>query len=113
MCLTSRTLDILIADRDIFVYKIIDCNNLSMHKMFPYKPNTLYRLRKALNPLRCNFSMLYKVYNGFHSFITKPREYYCFHKVVEFTIPKGARYMIGLYGDIVSTSIRSGSLERI
>lgn len=34
-------------------------------------------------------------------------------KYVEFTIPKGAKYYIGRLGDIVSTSIRSGSLKSI
>ena len=34
-------------------------------------------------------------------------------KLVEFIIPKGAKYFIGFDGEIVSTSIRSGSLRSI
>jgi hypothetical protein len=103
-----------IAKADIPVFKIIDKDNTSFIQKFQYEPNTLYRLRKALKPA---LHWPYEVDAGFHAYTID-----CYEtnkhlnsrtKKVKFTIPKGARYFIGIHGDIVATAIRSGDLTPI
>lgn len=109
----------LVAKQDITVYKMIFTNNESLYTFFKYKPNTLYRLRKSLKieysqPLKQNVKKT--VEEGFHAF-TKENGFtglnLPYKKLVKFTIPKGAKYYLGMNGDIVSTSIRSGNLKGI
>lgn len=109
MCLYTDTDKALIAKEDIHVWKVITSKNLSIHQYFEYKPNTLYRLRKALKLV----GIPSRIYEGFHSFRIKPYKDIPEYKVVEFTIPKGAKYFLGIHDDIVSTSIRSGTLRDI
>ena len=117
MCLRTLTNEIKTAKEDILVYKIIDSKtNESLYRRFKYHRNTLYRLRKRLE-----IQLNYYVDDGFHSYASlgKAKEvendliFHPFRKVVEFTIPKGAKYIVGRSNEIVSTSIRSGSLKRI
>lgn len=122
MCLyVERGMAIKTAKQDITVYKMITKNNISVYQNFKYEPNTLYRLRKKLVAERVRNNTIRIVNSGFHAFRNNADSYalkaintnYSNEKYVEFTIPKGAKYYIGEYGDIVSTSIRSGSLKRL
>jgi len=106
-----------VAKADITVYKILTDDNISPYQRFSYEPNTLYRLRKPL-VISTQWSKGI-ISEGFHAYLDKS-ETFCrvgFHnpqfKAVELTIPKGAKYVLGQNDDIVSTSIRSGSLEPI
>lgn len=117
MCLYARRdAKILTAEKNIDVYKVINIlTNKSFMQDFQYKPNTLYRLKKKIEPKVLQKSQI--VHSGFHSF-TKEPHYMTTSivdvKIVKFTIPKGAKYMISADGkEMVSTSIRSGSLEAL
>ena len=96
-----------VAREPITVYKVIRFDNTSVVRGFQYKPNTLYRLRRALKVIK--YDEYLEINAGFHSYTYK--SYQNGKKLVEFTIPKGAKYYVGMNSQIVSTSIRSGSLE--
>lgn len=103
-----------VATTDIVVYKIIFKNNESFYKYFEYTPNTLYRLRKPLVPIKEDSYRCYKIERGFHSYEKNTDSIFSnLCKKVKFIIPKGAKYFCGHNGDIVSTSIRSGSLRAL
>jgi hypothetical protein len=106
-----------IAKEDMLVYKVISESDKSLYARFQYKPNELYRLRKPLRPAG---TFADRVNEGFHAYTQlSTATFKCSvyggwtdkPKVVQFTIPKGARYFLGKMGDIVSTSIRSGDLQ--
>lgn len=117
MCLyVKRGKAIKTATQDIIVYKKITKTNISEYQSFKYQPNTLYRLRKKLVAERICSNSIRSVNRGFHAFrykLDRPNYTNNYYKIVEFTIPKGAKYYTGENGDIVSTSIRSGSLKRL
>lgn len=113
MCLHTRQNVIEIAKKPIKVYKVIKLDNKSLYQDFQYQPDTLYRLRKALAYTRVG-DYGYEFDAGFHAYRDVNNLYYSYrNKVVEFTIPKGARFIIGQYNEIVSTSIRSGDLKSV
>lgn len=121
----------LVARENMIVYKVINKTNASYHRYFKYIPNTLYRLRKSLKVSKFYIHALkesinYKsetryIHEGYHSYKNKPKSTEITMidmvsggvKIVKFTIPKGAKYFLGIDGDIVSTSIRSGNLRAI
>lgn len=112
MCLYAIS-GIRTAKVDITVYKVLTEKNRSIFCLFPYEPNTTYRLEQEL-VIKNNA----KVHEGFHAFQTLERARRLLvrkekEKIVGFTIHKGAKYVLGNNGDIVSTSIHSGSLEAI
>lgn len=113
MCLTLINEELHTASRDILVYKIISNDNSSYHREFPYEPNTLYRLRKALKPVWG------EVFRGFHAYISyigyDGNRHFIPNraKIVAFIVPKGAKYYLGHHGEIVSTSIRSWDLKHL
>lgn len=98
------------AKEDITVYKIIKNDNTSMYQDFQYKPNTQYCLGKNLKPwdLICIY---FEVDEGFHAYLSK--RFTPDKKLVEFVIPKGAKYFLGINNDIVSDSIKSGDLKNL
>lgn len=115
------------APYEIRVYKGIRGSNVSFHQGFRYQAHTLYRHRQALkscdsyaNPFAPNSkSRFFQYIKGFHSF-SKETSCMCnfFNpyahidmKVVEFFIPKGAKYLLGMNGEVISSSIRSGDLK--
>ncbi len=132
MCLTAKTRE-LVAKKPIVVYKWLTMNNKSPFRKFHWKATKKY----AVDSLVCvgaeilsfDSSCLPKrKYNqGFHSFSSKAaalrfmKESLCFmnsittdwHKLVVMTIPKGATYVRGIRGDIVSTSIVTKRLQGI
>lgn len=103
---------------DVTVYKVLTRRNKSVVYNFPYKKNTLYRLRKALktepsgHPARG-----WVIFEGFHSYLRlgdiPPGLYAYDAKVVKMIVPKGAMIAYGTAGDVVSTSIRSESLRDV
>lgn len=101
------------ATEDITVYKVIHNDNTSFFHDFPYKSNTLYRLRKKLK----RSSTGKTIHKGFHSYSEIERAsrnvYDESHsKIAVFTIPKDAKYYVNLLKkEYVSTSIRSGNLK--
>jgi len=102
------------AKEDMIVYKVVRRGNISLYQRFKYKPNTLYRLRKKLVIIKHRLNPNPQVDAGFHAYQNKwVRDVFLEEKLVAFTIPKGAKYVVGDNGDIVSTSIRSGSLKAI
>lgn len=116
MCLSVISSE-LTATEDMVVYKVIRQNNTSVYYDFQYKPNTLYRLRKKLKII--NNGSYNGIREGFHSFkdfqyaTVEMSNWFRTEKIVKFVIPKGAKYYLGMSGDIVSTSIRSGDLKGI
>lgn len=116
MCLylTPKS-EIQTATRDIEVWKIISRNDKSIVMGFKYFPNTLYRLRKKLRVEEAAGQKIIRC--GFHSYasfrkVTYEMSYHDleYKKVVRFIIPKGAKYIKGKSGEIVSTSLRSDNL---
>lgn len=114
--------DIETCKADLVVYKILTIDNLSPWYEFAYRPNVLVRHRKALV-----FDICYGldvIYGGFHAFLTKAQAVHCFaafqqaapdrsYKVVEMVIPKGAKMVRGVVDEVVSTSLRTGSLRAL
>lgn len=114
MCWTSRTKPKLqTAKKNIVVYKVVRLNeNIieSLIKRFRYELERKYEIPKLkLLPPECfdfdsDYGLLYKVYEGFHSYNTYvdallQHELNCFDpfsyvktKVVECIIPKGSKY---------------------
>lgn len=119
MCLYIASGDVeRIAMEDRVVYKVIQKNNKSLHQDFQYKPNTLFRLRKKLKIFRVgDYNEINEGFHSYVNFVTAAKR--CSYiltfntKLVEFIIPKGAKYYLGDMNDIVSTSIKSGSLRSI
>ena len=116
MCLyVKKGSKMKVAREPITVYKVLCNDNKSEFYKFQYKPNALYRLRRALKVVEYDGER--RIYAGFHSFAdistgcAASIAYGSLKKLVEFTIPKGAKYYIGTNNEIVSTSIRSGSLR--
>lgn len=102
------------AKQDMVVYKILlKDGKRSPYRRFRYAPDTLYRLRKALKVRKtCSRNAIHE---GFHAISNKAtavaRCSWTSNKIVEMTIPKGAKYCKGKNDEIVSTSMRSGSLK--
>lgn len=108
------------ANKPITVYKVIDLGNLSLARNFQYAPNTVYRLGKPLKVNTAGHCLF--IMQGFHSYntfdeaasIPSIRLQGHYYKVVEFIIPKGAKYYTNCNsGESVSTSIRSGDLKEL
>lgn len=96
------------ATEDITVYKIIFRDNVSMYRGFSYVPNTLYRLRKKL---KIDHGIIDIIDEGFHSYSIKIPVSSSIRKLVQFIIPKGAKYYYDpINKEYVSSSIRSGVL---
>lgn len=101
-----------VAGVDRVVWKVIwNRGNISIHRDFKYKPNTLY---KKVKIGLCPFNE--KIFDGYHAYrnrdfaydmLTRPDLNY---KMVKFIIPAGSTYYIGDIGDIVSDRIQSGDL---
>lgn len=115
MCLylDSNDSKVHIATHDIFVYKILSYCDYSTIQYFRYKPNTTYF------EIEFNYNGKGYINDGFHAYLitdsnvlTKVRENIMFgDKLVQFIIPKGAKYYIGVDDDVVSDTIISGNLE--
>lgn len=127
MCLTPISKE-KTAKKDILVYKVIDDLDKSFHYNFQYTPNETYNLDKKLAVVETchsidNYELISeKIINeGFHSFdsLEPAGDWYWvslkrgISKLVEFTIPKGAKYYIGTNGELVSSSIRAGNLDNL
>lgn len=100
------------AKKDIIVYKVLrktrPYENYSTIMGFWYLSHTTYKLNKPLKVVDGSVDV------GFHSFIKVCVWDRYTTKLVEFVIPKGAKYMRSRkYNVYVSTSIRSGSLEAL
>lgn len=117
MCLTIQNGEFeRTAVADMIVYKVLMLDGVAPFTGFQYKPNTIYRLDKKLFVNKFN-----EIEEGFHSYVSHKKAldmsdwfdyaHGTFTKVVEFAIPKGAKYYLGTDGDIVSTSIKSGNLQ--
>ena len=109
--------------KDMTVYKVINNNNVSYHTGFQYLPNTEYDHGKPLEILpESGIVATYGVSEGFHSYYTYKSGLITFDmmtwaacdvKLVAFIIPKGAKFLRGVYDEVVSDKIRSGTLERL
>jgi hypothetical protein len=116
MCLnvSKDKAQMLVADKDIPVFKIVHTHNTSMCQGFAYKPNTLYELDQPLRFHESVWDNKVSIHRGFHSYDsldTGYKRHLMFHtKLVAFFIPAGAVYVIGDNGEIASTAIRSGDL---
>lgn len=117
---------------DLTVYKVLKLNNTSPIREFHYLPNTLVRYRKALvlETRSRKFSRFHEplhwdvIEGGFHTFLTKAQAVHYFgvnprapstrsYKVVKMVIPKGAKMVRGDDDEVVSTSLRTGSLRAL
>lgn len=112
MCLHPKTDEsIHVTDHDIVVYKILRLDNSSMFQNFQYEPNHIYH-----GPALSYFPFVDAPFieEGFHAYVDElAAEANCVprSKLVAFTIPKGATVCYGWFGEIVSDTIISGSLE--
>jgi hypothetical protein len=123
MCLISRTGKIETAKKDIKVFKMLQKSFgklVSPYQYQPYKTGQTQTVRhfsdgsdlKILN----NHPIGKSVYAGLHSFTTKLRaqrelsanEFWAPSFIVEATIPKGTKYIMGNDGDIVSLKLIIG-----
>ena len=111
MCLFSEYKGAKIAKEDIIVYKSLRYVSkgkfASQYFRFVYKLGRSYKTEFSYGrPFEFNCPGITRrvVLNGFHSFAHVPG-ISKFWKAVQFTIPKGARYYKGIYGDFVSTQI--------
>ena len=100
------------AKEDIVCYKTLTSDMNSMYKTFKYKPNTTYRLWNWMFWQLKKKDAYDSIHKGFHSFIKyqsaiNDAEHYSLVLVVEFIIPKGARYFINEgNGEYVSNKIK-------
>ena len=115
MCLRKKvgTLDSYVADTYTTVFKVLDSGDKSLWRGFQYVHNETY------GPVRLGVyskDIETLVYEGFHAYLTFDRA--CRElqlcspdhhgaKLVAFTIPAGARYILGDDGDIVCDTIVS------
>lgn len=111
----------LIMEEDRVVWKVIGYNNISTTRLFQYDENSLYsidglkvyRVEGAIHQPR----IVYVVDRGYHAYTTRRTArgcrclFLCDGKIVKFVIPKGAKYFVGMDGDIVSDQIRSLDLK--
>lgn len=113
-----------VAQYDTPVYKIIRKDGKSLFQKFQYEGHTTYKLRTALKVFKGN--QYRSIDKGFHSYLNysgalimrgrSASEYS--GEVVEFIIPKGAKYYVspsenGNVIEVVSTSIRALSLRPV
>lgn len=115
MCLTTLSIKlskaqlnkkfVKIASRNIIVFKILDkTTNKSPYYHMKYEPRGLCKSR-----LKIVYNENYlDVNNGLHAYTTKRaankrKDYY--KKIVEMTIPKGSKYIIGYNNTIVSNQL--------
>lgn len=109
------------ADKDITVYKVIRDDNTSWNRLFPYMPGVKYTLNvpdsEKFNQAEFE-SVRYRRYvsEGFHAYAYKKAALARgghWRKAVSFTIPKGAHYYLGTFGEIVSDQIIAGDLTAL
>lgn len=116
MCLylESRKQSAIIATEEFKVYKVLQKDNRSEFQNYLYEPNQLsHRVNLVISNNMFDGPHIRK---GYHSYVSFKVAYtFCpkDHKIVEFTIPKGAKYYLGNYEDIVSNRIMSGDLKGI
>jgi len=127
MCLTSKyslfkrgvRRQLKIAKKDMIVYKRFTCVGTSLvspYQGFTYERNKEYgpeKLELSIHKTGSVWGFLpgwnVTIREGFHSYVSKenalsrrePNE-----TVLVCVIPKGAEYILGLYGDIVSSVLR-------
>lgn len=127
MCLMKKvgTLDSYVADTDITVFKVLSLDDKSLQYGFQYAPGETYGPVELGVASYGDIGTL--VYEGFHAYLSLGRarvelivEAMCDGrsysmvaesvlpvKLVAFTIPAGARYILGDDGDIVCDTIVS------
>jgi hypothetical protein len=116
MCLRKKvgTLDSYVADTYTTVFKVLDSGDKSLWRGFQYAHNETYGpVKLGVTPCRDTETL---VHEGFHAYLTLDRacrelrlcstDHYG-AKVVAFTIPAGARYILGDDDDIVCDTIVS------
>lgn len=102
LCLAKK------ATEDILVWKVITKDNLSVWRHFIYRENKLFKTQFIQKEE--------VIYNGYHAYTSRKKareehELDIGEKIVRFTIPKGARYFMGLNNDVASNMIKSGDLK--
>lgn len=109
-----------VAEKDIRCYKMVrKTDNRSAQMGFKYQPRRLYVQAHFIVGRQRNLGThCFVGYHGFHSYATKPRRCDPRHKVVTFTIPRGARYYEGGVNyshcpGYMSDKIKSGSLRAL
>lgn len=136
MCLDTNRKVVFRAKEDITVVKILNKDNTSPYKYFGYQPGMHYTLDEALEAKKSVFYYSegrYYVERGYHAFVLseveisrscsdivvipvrKSNNSWSFFdsKIVVMTVPKGARYYLGVNGDIASDQLVTGSLKGI
>jgi hypothetical protein len=123
MCLISRTGKVETAKKDIKVFKMLQKSFgkfMSPYQYQPYKTGqtkTVKHFSDYLDlPLLKNVPIGTEIFQGLHSFTTKLRaqrelqanEFWAPSFIVEATIPKGTKYIMGDDGDIVSLKLTIG-----
>lgn len=114
----------LIAKEDMKVWKVITKKNCSMYREKYYEPNLAYPEVKftyrwheyAVYDYRINeYISHHYIDRGYHAYKTydEAKKYFddTIYKIVEFIIPKGAKYFIGRDRDIVANKITAGDLK--
>lgn len=116
MCLTAKDRIILIAEKDILVYKTVFDKHGEWTGIFfnnRYKYNTVVRAERFIlfggnkRIKHLCFSYYDSVNEGFHAYRIKKKHFYMrdYTEMKRAIIPKGSEYVIGNENDIVSSDI--------
>ena len=107
------------AKKDIHVWKLLlQDGRRSIFKRFLYKPNTTVHIKKMGRQIAINDNNRITINEGFHAYasLTAARDsavedgVLSSDVVVKMTIPAGAKYYIGMYGEIVSDTLVTGDM---
>lgn len=134
MCWISKECIKQIAEEDIPVFKIVNCNKTSVFKNFLYEENTKYDLGKEID-VHEGVIVNFLINEGFHSYCKKckieitdieSKEFFRVvdllgtvllgHKsllILECLIPKGATYYINEKGECVSDKLKTLKFYKI
>ena len=113
MCLylKNSNVKVLIADKEIPVYKVLNINYNSPYLNMSYRNKNVTKKSKILRCRTC-------VKNGLHSCLTirAAKSIAVGNKmciIVKMYIPKGAKYYLGMYNEVASNQLNTSDLEVI
>lgn len=96
----------LIAKEDITVYKILDRGFFSPYRDFKYKRGEEYKATFSFFVTSISHDL--EVHSGLHAYVSMEYAYgnrSDEQKIYKMTIPKGAKYFVGIFNEIVSNRL--------
>lgn len=99
------------AKKDIPVWKVLLTNHHSVFRGFIYKPNTTVHIEKmSQSDLGGSGLMISEGFHAYRSTRSAVGNMLTGDIIVKMTIPIGAKYYIGMYGEIVSDTLVTGDM---